>query len=148
MLTWHLFLAYFSYLIDASEEQRDRLEAQIDDISKDVGKRKKKWVGLRKYLSSITTEKFDTLLRLNQYSGNLSWDHKEHKLDITVRKESDVASNVELTDTKGLSGGERSFTTLCLLLALGEKLETPFRIFDGTFGHRMLCRPALTVMMH
>jgi len=28
------------------------------------------------------------------------------------------------------SGGERSYTTLALLLALGEKLETPFRILD------------------
>jgi hypothetical protein len=28
------------------------------------------------------------------------------------------------------SGGERSYTTICLLLALGESLETPFRILD------------------
>jgi len=28
------------------------------------------------------------------------------------------------------SGGERSFTTLSLLLALGENLETPFRVMD------------------
>ena len=28
------------------------------------------------------------------------------------------------------SGGERSFTTLSLLLALGESLETPFRVMD------------------
>lgn len=28
------------------------------------------------------------------------------------------------------SGGERSYTTMCLLVALGETLETPFRILD------------------
>jgi chromosome segregation ATPase len=28
------------------------------------------------------------------------------------------------------SGGERSYTTLSLLLALGESLETPFRVMD------------------
>jgi len=31
---------------------------------------------------------------------------------------------------KQLSGGERSFTTLCLLLALGHVIDTPFRILD------------------
>lgn len=29
-----------------------------------------------------------------------------------------------------LSGGERSYTTISLLLALGESLETPFRVLD------------------
>ena len=33
-------------------------------------------------------------------------------------------------DVKALSGGERSFTTLSLLLAIGESLETPFRVMD------------------
>jgi len=33
-------------------------------------------------------------------------------------------------DVKSLSGGERSYTTIALLLALGENLETPFRVFD------------------
>ena len=31
---------------------------------------------------------------------------------------------------KALSGGERSFATLSLLLAIGESLETPFRVMD------------------
>merc|ERR1719273_2672073 len=33
-------------------------------------------------------------------------------------------------DVKALSGGEKSYTTLSLLLALGENLETPFRVMD------------------
>ena len=33
-------------------------------------------------------------------------------------------------DVKALSGGERSYTTIALLLALGESLETPFRVLD------------------
>lgn len=33
-------------------------------------------------------------------------------------------------DVKALSGGERSFATLSLLLAIGESLETPFRVMD------------------
>ena len=33
-------------------------------------------------------------------------------------------------DVRNLSGGERSFITLSLLLALGSRVEAPFRIMD------------------
>lgn len=38
--------------------------------------------------------------------------------------------NSQTKDVKALSGGERSYTTISLLLALGESLETPFRVLD------------------
>lgn len=48
------------------------------------------------------------------------------ELIITVQKDNlDEAS--QSTDVKELSGGERSFATLALLLALGESIESPFR---------------------
>lgn len=34
------------------------------------------------------------------------------------------------TDTKALSGGERSFTTLAFVVAIGESIRTPFRALD------------------
>jgi len=34
------------------------------------------------------------------------------------------------TDTKTLSGGERAFTTVAFLMALGEAMECPFRGMD------------------
>ena len=39
-------------------------------------------------------------------------------------------ANSQQKDVKALSGGERSYTTIALLLALGESLETPFRVLD------------------
>ena len=39
-------------------------------------------------------------------------------------------ANSQTKDVKALSGGERSFATLSLLLAIGESLETPFRVMD------------------
>ncbi|KAG5013810.1 hypothetical protein JHK82_025944 [Glycine max] len=40
------------------------------------------------------------------------------------------ASNRAVRDTRGLSGGERSFSTLCFALALHEMTEAPFRAMD------------------
>ena len=39
-------------------------------------------------------------------------------------------SDVGGGDVRQLSGGERSFTTLCLLLALGHVVDSPFRVMD------------------
>ena len=43
---------------------------------------------------------------------------------------SNTDAHSQTKDVKALSGGERSFATLSLLLAIGESLETPFRVMD------------------
>jgi chromosome segregation ATPase len=58
----------------------------------------------------------------------VEFDHADKTLKICVQKDSNEAS--QTSDVKALSGGERSYTTLSLLLALGEQLETPFRVMD------------------
>lgn len=71
---------------------------------------------------------FDEVLQRKGSSGKIEYDHKAQTLDICVRK--DIDDTTETRDVKALSGGERSFTTLALLIALGENLETPFRVMD------------------
>ena len=40
------------------------------------------------------------------------------------------APDARATNILSLSGGERSYTTLCLLMSLGHVIETPFRVMD------------------
>lgn len=61
-------------------------------------------------------------------AGVIEFDYNDGTLDLKVQKDNSQASQTK--DVKALSGGERSFTTLALLLALGERLETPFRVMD------------------
>ncbi|XP_006018858.1 structural maintenance of chromosomes protein 6-like isoform X2 [Alligator sinensis] len=58
----------------------------------------------------------------------MSFDHKNETLSITVQPgEGDKAA---LNDMKSLSGGERSFSTVCFILSLWSITESPFRCLD------------------
>lgn len=73
--------------------------------------------------------RFDATLQKKGQSGEVSLDHETRELFLTVQKDNrDSQSQIE--NVKQLSGGERSYATLSLLVALGECLECPFRIMD------------------
>jgi structural maintenance of chromosomes protein 6 len=57
------------------------------------------------------------------------FDHKAKTL--TIISQTDNLSNLtKCNDMRQMSGGERSYTTLCLLMALGHVVECPFRLMD------------------
>ncbi|KAM8810276.1 structural maintenance of chromosomes protein 6 [Eudromia elegans] len=71
---------------------------------------------------------FDHLLRIRAYCGKIIFDHKNETLSITVQPgEGEKAS---LNDVRSLSGGERSFSTVCFILSLWSITESPFRCLD------------------
>ncbi|NXT85516.1 SMC6 protein, partial [Zapornia atra] len=71
---------------------------------------------------------FDHFLRIRACSGKILFDHKNEALSITVQpREEDRAA---LNDMRALSGGERSFSTVCFILSLWSITESPFRCLD------------------
>ena len=57
--------------------------------------------------------------------GGLDVDYTNRTLTMNVQMKNKTVTNIN-----GLSGGERSFTTLALTLAMGELSESPFRAMD------------------
>lgn len=55
---------------------------------------------------------------------------EQAKLSIVVQQPGQEQSNRGMTDLNVLSGGERSFVTICFLLALGKKLKANFHCLD------------------
>uniref|UniRef100_A0A8C5T426 Structural maintenance of chromosomes protein 6 n=1 Tax=Malurus cyaneus samueli TaxID=2593467 RepID=A0A8C5T426_9PASS len=85
----------------------------------------------RQFLRSLSVRcrlHFEDLLRLRGCSGNIIFDHKTETLSITVQpREEEKASR---SDLRCLSGGERSFSTVCFILSLWNISDSPFRCMD------------------
>lgn len=78
---------------------------------------------------------FQRLMATRSYHGNLIVDRKNGVININVvthqkDQSSHPATKSVLQDLRGLSGGERSFTTACFIMALWEIMEAPFRCMD------------------
>ncbi|KAL9409425.1 hypothetical protein AB3S75_047756 [Citrus x aurantiifolia] len=75
------------------------------------------------------TWQFNGHLGKKGISGKININYEEKTLSIEVKMPQDASSS-NVRDTRGLSGGERSFSTLCFALALHEMTEAPFRAMD------------------
>lgn len=105
------------------------IQENQEDLVDDLKHRKKMWREFRSHISDMSNNSFDEILNTKGSSGYIDFDHKNQTLNLVVQKDN-KDENTQTNDVKALSGGERSFTTLSLLLALGESLETPFRVMD------------------
>ena len=98
-------------------------------IKEALTERNHRWKMFRKYISFRARFMFGYLLSERKFRGRVIIDHKGKKLDIKVEpdmtKQSDSGRK-----TQTLSGGEKSFSTICLLLAIWEAMGSPIRCLD------------------
>ncbi|KAI1007529.1 Structural maintenance of chromosomes protein 6 [Podosphaera aphanis] len=86
----------------------------------------------RRFQASISARSrinFQYLLSERDFRGALNIDHERKKLDVHVEPDKAV-TNGKGRQTKTLSGGEKSFSSICLLLALWEAMGAPLRCLD------------------
>lgn len=114
--------------LDANMQQIHAIDENVELLAQDLRDRRKRWKQFRKHIADMSNITFNEILNRKGSSGSIEFNHEDKTLDLVVQKDSSQASQTK--DVKALSGGERSFTTLSLLLALGERLETPFRVMD------------------
>ncbi|KIY70905.1 P-loop containing nucleoside triphosphate hydrolase protein [Cylindrobasidium torrendii FP15055 ss-10] len=97
--------------------------------------RLQRWHEFRRHIALRCKFAFMYNLSHRGYFGRVMFDHTAKKLDLKVRTE-DVAmtqqggASSRDKDPKSLSGGEKSFATISLLLALWEAIGCPLRCLD------------------
>lgn len=72
---------------------------------------------------------FGYLLSERQFRGRLTFNDKAKELDIKVEPDLSKQSDAGRA-TRTLSGGEKSFSTICLLLSIWEAMGSPIRCLD------------------
>ncbi|GIL46828.1 hypothetical protein Vafri_3706 [Volvox africanus] len=108
-----------------------RMEEMMQRFQTSYANQMQSFERLRTSLMDITQAKFAKYLRRRDHDGKLEFNHMERTLKLLVRPKGKNNRDVQaVEDLKQLSGGERSFTTVALLLAIGENTESPFRCND------------------
>ncbi|OUM68588.1 hypothetical protein PIROE2DRAFT_39080, partial [Piromyces sp. E2] len=102
-------------------------------LKESVSLRMKRWYIFRTFISMRAKNIFSELLLRRGYTGSLKFSHSNRQLILKVSYYSQVnaAGNESYEkDPKSLSGGEKSFSTICLLLSLWETMGCPIRGLD------------------
>lgn len=90
--------------------------------------RAKAFVNYRHFIAIRAKFFFQMMLSQRGYNGKMSFDHGNEILGLQVNVEQ--GSKRVAKDTRSLSGGERSFSTVSFIMALWEAMESPFRCLD------------------
>jgi chromosome segregation ATPase len=111
------------------EEQHQELNTLIVKLSHDVTKRVAKLKTMREQNSKTVKRQFNNYLQNRRMKGKVVFDHDNQTLNMLVQTDEND-TNTLTSDVRNMSGGERSYVTLCLLLSLGHIIECPFRLMD------------------
>ncbi|CCJ28575.1 unnamed protein product [Pneumocystis jirovecii] len=108
------------------------LEVLHDDLQNTLKERRLRWKYYRSMISLRTKMLFHHFLSMRAFNGKLKIDHKAGTLEPIVYTDRVInEKNILKNNTiKGLSGGEKSFSTVCLLLSIWEAMGSPIRCLD------------------
>ncbi|KAI2634515.1 hypothetical protein GGS21DRAFT_518157 [Xylaria nigripes] len=119
----------------ATQEYRDAKDAvkvlrmTSDTLKKALMHRLCKYREFQRHVSAQARCNFGYLLSERGFRGQLLLDHKNRKLEVVVEPDK-ARENGPGRNTKTLSGGEKSFSSICLLLAIWDAMGSPLRCLD------------------
>ena len=64
------------------------------------------------------------------FAGMIKLHYDKSEMELKVRMGTDSGKQGVVKDMKSLSGGERSYTTVCFMLALANVVSSPFHCMD------------------
>lgn len=108
---------------------RQEMEDLLDVLRHSFAMRMDMFRRFQRFISARSRINFNYLLSERAFRGKLTIDHQARLLDVHVEPDETTKSG-KGRKTKTLSGGEKSFASICLLLALWEAMGAPLRCLD------------------
>jgi structural maintenance of chromosomes protein 6 len=99
------------------------------ELNQSLDERLNRWRLFQRFLSARTRVNFTYLLSERGMRGNMRIDHKSKRLSLLVEPD-ETQANAKGRQTKTLSGGEKSYASICMLLAIWEAMGSSIRCLD------------------
>ena len=122
-----------------TKNQIENISVYLSEFRASMKTRFKEYNDLKNRITQKACDVFSVALETLNFSGSLHVYHENTVVDGVTKKEKTleikinpkmISQSAIYNDTRSLSGGERSFSTVGFLLALWESCNSPFRILD------------------
>ncbi len=110
-----------------------RIRSQLNDLGAMLAVRQEGFEKIRASVGRRVRGAFSVILHTRGYQGSLRFCHGDARLEVVVDPEGYRAfppGSGKSRGMKTLSGGEKSYSTVALILALWEVMMPPFRFLD------------------
>ncbi|KAH7271953.1 hypothetical protein B0J15DRAFT_480571 [Fusarium solani] len=113
---------------DVMRQTRD-VDDTISSLKRAIEHRLHLWRQFQRQISARIRIQFNYLLSERGFRGKIDLDHRARKVLIQVEPDETRKSSAG-RNTKTLSGGEKSFSSICMLLSVWEAIGSPIRCLD------------------
>ncbi|RMY28840.1 hypothetical protein D0866_09127 [Hortaea werneckii] len=112
-----------------AQAQHEQLQNYNKALLRSLRQRRLRWDLFRKHIAVRARTMFTYLLSERNFRGEIELDHDAKTLDLAVEPDLTKSSSKGRA-APTLSGGEKSFSTICLLLSIWEAMGSPIRCLD------------------
>ncbi|CAK5284121.1 unnamed protein product [Mycena citricolor] len=117
---------------DRAKEDLKQMHVLNKALKRSLAIRLDRWHEFRRHIATRCKVVFGYHLSQRGYFGKVLFDHEDQTLLLKVQTDDQAATQGASRDKdpRSLSGGEKSFSTICLLLSLWESIGCPIRCLD------------------
>ncbi|KAK5995788.1 Structural maintenance of chromosomes 6-like protein [Cladobotryum mycophilum] len=113
---------------DVMKKTRD-VDETINSLKQAIEHRLHLWRQFQRQISARIRIQFNYLLSERGFRGKIDLDHRARKVNIQIEPDQ-TRKSAAGRNTKTLSGGEKSFSSICMLLSVWEAIGSPIRCLD------------------